>query len=139
MRPGAGMVYLLFKNMLKFVTWKRWLSIPEKKSALVKQMLKDMALPYSKAIPKAYRVTSKKLQKYLTGRMRAFKRLKKVEKPFSAAVAITAAQIYHQFKKQNKLIEFRDIFIAATCITNQLPLITLNKKHFSRIEELTLV
>jgi tRNA(fMet)-specific endonuclease VapC len=37
------------------------------------------------------------------------------------------------------MIEFRDIFIAATCIVNELPLITLNKKHFKRIEELKLI
>ena len=31
------------------------------------------------------------------------------------------------------MIEFRDIFIAATCIENNLPIVTLNKKHFERI------
>ena len=59
--------------------------------------------------------------------------------PFSDTVAYKAAQLYHLLKKQNKLIEFRDIFIAATCIVNELPLITLNKKHFNRIEELKFV
>jgi len=59
--------------------------------------------------------------------------------PFSDAVALKAAQLYHLLKKQNKLIEFRDIFIAATCIVNELPLATLNKKHFTRIGELRLI
>jgi tRNA(fMet)-specific endonuclease VapC len=59
--------------------------------------------------------------------------------PFTDSVAIKAAQLYHQLKRQNKMIEFRDIFIAAKCIVNELPLITLNKKHFNRIEELKLV
>ena len=59
--------------------------------------------------------------------------------PFTDAVAFQAAQLYHQLKKQNKLIEFRDIFIAATCIVNNLPLVTLNKKHFQRIENLKLI
>jgi tRNA(fMet)-specific endonuclease VapC len=59
--------------------------------------------------------------------------------PFTNNVAIKAAQIYHLLKKQNKLIEFRDIFIAATCIVNELPLLTFNKKHFNRIEGLKLV
>jgi predicted nucleic acid-binding protein len=58
--------------------------------------------------------------------------------PFTATVAHKAAHLYHLLKKQNKLIEFRDIFIAATCIVNELPLVTLNKKHFNRIEELKL-
>ena len=53
--------------------------------------------------------------------------------PFTEVVAFKAAQIYNQLKKQNNLIEFRDIFIAATCIVNDLPLVTLNKKHFKRI------
>ncbi len=59
--------------------------------------------------------------------------------PFTDGVAIKAARLYHQLKKQNNLIEFRDIFIAATCIVNELPLVTLNKKHFNRIGELKLL
>jgi len=59
--------------------------------------------------------------------------------PFSDAVALKAAQLYHLLKKQNQLIDFRDIFIAATCVVNELPLATLNKKHFTRIEGLTVV
>jgi len=59
--------------------------------------------------------------------------------PFTDAVAFKAAQLYHQLKKQNKLIEFRDIFIAATCLVNDIPLATLNKKHFKRIESLVLL
>lgn len=53
--------------------------------------------------------------------------------PFTDYTAIKSAQIYHQLKLTNQLIEFRDIFIAATCIVNNLPLTTLNKKHFERI------
>ena len=56
--------------------------------------------------------------------------------PFNDSVAIKAAKIYYQLKSNNQLIEFRDIFIAATCIVNELPIFTLNKKHFSRIEGL---
>jgi tRNA(fMet)-specific endonuclease VapC len=56
--------------------------------------------------------------------------------PFTDEVAIKAGQIYHQLRASNKLIEFRDIFIAATCLTFKLPIATLNKKHFNRIEGL---
>jgi tRNA(fMet)-specific endonuclease VapC len=59
--------------------------------------------------------------------------------PFTDSVAIKAAQLYHLLKQQNKMIEFRDIFIAATCLVNELPLVTLNKRHFKRIEELELL
>jgi len=53
--------------------------------------------------------------------------------PFTDAVAQKAAEIYHKLRLNNQMIEFRDIFIAATCIVNELPLLTLNKKHFERV------
>jgi tRNA(fMet)-specific endonuclease VapC len=55
---------------------------------------------------------------------------------FTDKGAIKAAQIYKELKRNNQLIEFRDIFIAAICIMNELPIVTLNKKHFQRIEDL---
>lgn len=59
--------------------------------------------------------------------------------PFTDLIALKAAKIYRQLKTKNQLIEFRDIFIAATCITQKLPIVTLNKKHFERIEGLAIV
>jgi len=56
--------------------------------------------------------------------------------PFNEEAASQAAEIYHDLRFQNKIIEFRDIFIAATCIVNNLPVKTLNKKHFDRIKGL---
>lgn len=56
--------------------------------------------------------------------------------PFNADVASKAAEIYHLLKRSNNLIEFRDIFIAATCLVNDVEILTLNKKHFERIEGL---
>jgi len=58
---------------------------------------------------------------------------------FNEDVASRAAKIYQQLRQQNKMIEFRDIFIAATCIVNNLPVKTLNLKHFERIEGLSFV
>jgi len=58
--------------------------------------------------------------------------------PFDNTVATMAATIYRKLKSENKLIEFRDIFIAATCLVHNKPLVTLNIKHFSRIKELDL-
>ncbi|MCF2491295.1 hypothetical protein L0659_24190 [Dyadobacter sp. CY347] len=49
-----------------------------------------------------------------------------------------AAEIYHNLRRRNSLIEFRDIFIAATALTFQLPIKTLNQGHFQRIENLEL-
>ena len=59
--------------------------------------------------------------------------------PFNGDVASKAAGIYHQLRQKNKMIEFRDIFIAATCIVNNFPVKTLNKKHYDRINGLSVV
>ena len=49
-----------------------------------------------------------------------------------------AIDIYHNLKSKNKLITLPDIFIAATAVSNQLPLATLNVKHFENIDRLQL-
>lgn len=59
--------------------------------------------------------------------------------PFTDTVSIKAAQIYHRLRLNNQMIEFRDIFIASTCIVNDLPIATLNKRHFERIDELKII
>jgi|SRR5579872_6445050 len=48
--------------------------------------------------------------------------------PFSDDIAVKAGQTYQELRKKNQLIDFRDIFIAATCLIHGLPLVTLNKK-----------
>ena len=58
--------------------------------------------------------------------------------PFDESVSRKAAEIYHQLRLENNMIEFRDIFIAATCLVFELPLKTLNKKHFERIKGLSI-
>ncbi|RYE10932.1 MAG: type II toxin-antitoxin system VapC family toxin [Sphingobacteriaceae bacterium] len=59
--------------------------------------------------------------------------------PFTHSISVQAAEIFLQLKAKNQLIEFRDIFIAATCISHNLPIATLNKKHFERVEGLAIV
>lgn len=59
--------------------------------------------------------------------------------PFTNAIAIKAAELYHKLRLSNQMIEFRDIFIAATCLVHELPIITLNKKHFERIDGLKML
>lgn len=59
--------------------------------------------------------------------------------PFTDLVSIKAAQIYHKLRLNNQMVEFRDIFIAATCIINELPIVTLNTEHFKRIDELKII
>jgi predicted nucleic acid-binding protein len=50
-----------------------------------------------------------------------------------------ACQIHHQLKRDRCLLDMPDILIAATAITNNLPLATLNCKHFERIDKLRIV
>jgi len=54
--------------------------------------------------------------------------------PFTQEIAKHSAEIYKKLKANNQLIEFRDIFIGATALEMQLPLITLNEVHFNRIK-----
>lgn len=51
----------------------------------------------------------------------------------------TAIILNEKLKKTRNLIESADLFIAATAINNNLPLATLNNKHFDRIADLNLV
>jgi len=50
-----------------------------------------------------------------------------------------AVTIYQNLKGQNNLIELSDLLIAATAISNSLPLATLNLKHFEKIVNLELI
>ncbi len=57
---------------------------------------------------------------------------------FDAAQARVSSDIYQKLKKENRLIEFRDIFIASCAISKNLLMVTFNIDHFIRIEELEL-
>lgn len=54
-------------------------------------------------------------------------------------VAKTFAKIRIDLKKRGEIIEDIDILIAATCIVNNLSLVTANVKHFSRIPGLQIL
>lgn len=58
--------------------------------------------------------------------------------PFNYETAVKSAAIYNDLKSKNQIIEFRDIFIGATAIINHLPILTLNRKHFERINGIKL-
>lgn len=59
--------------------------------------------------------------------------------PIDHACIDEAAAIYKALKPKNALIELADLLIGATAVSNTLPLATLNRKHFERIPNLTLV
>ncbi|MEA1966807.1 MAG: type II toxin-antitoxin system VapC family toxin [Thermodesulfobacteriota bacterium] len=56
--------------------------------------------------------------------------------PFDDDIAEISSIIYQRLKREHQLIEFRDIFIAATAIAENLCVATLNIKHFERIKEI---
>jgi predicted nucleic acid-binding protein len=58
---------------------------------------------------------------------------------FDYDTASKAATLYKQLKVQNKLIDTVDILIAATALTHNLNVATLNKDHFSRFPDLNIV
>jgi len=49
-----------------------------------------------------------------------------------------AAKIFSNLKESGNSLDLADIMIASIAITNNQPLLTKNKKHFERIEELRL-
>jgi predicted nucleic acid-binding protein len=59
--------------------------------------------------------------------------------PLDNEIAEIASIIYHDLKRKNEIIEFRDIFIAATAIAENFCVATLNQKHFERIKDVTLL
>jgi predicted nucleic acid-binding protein len=59
--------------------------------------------------------------------------------PFDTRAAKQAVIIYKQLKQQNKLIDIPDIMIAGTAVQNNVPLATLNRKHFERINGLDII
>lgn len=50
-----------------------------------------------------------------------------------------AVNINNHLKAKRKQIDLADLFIAVIAVSNNLPVATLNKKHFARIESLLLV
>lgn len=58
---------------------------------------------------------------------------------FDSRAARKASEIQKELNAKGMQLELRDIFIASTAIVNNCSLVTLNKKHFSRIKDLELL
>ena len=58
---------------------------------------------------------------------------------FDGFTAQYASEIFKKLKLENKQIDYRDLFIAATAKVANIPLATLNVKHFERVDGLKLV
>jgi tRNA(fMet)-specific endonuclease VapC len=55
------------------------------------------------------------------------------------ASAKRAAVLHDTLIRQNQDIGLRDVLIAAICLEHQIPLLTLNEKHFSRVPGLQMI
>lgn len=53
--------------------------------------------------------------------------------------ADVASDIFKDLKKKNMLIEFRDILISSCALSQKIPLVTLNRKHFERVKNLNIL
>ncbi len=58
---------------------------------------------------------------------------------FDLSSAKLSSKIFRNLRDDNKLIEFRDILIGATALDNNMPIATLNEKHFNRIDKLEIL
>ena len=59
--------------------------------------------------------------------------------PFDKNAPKAAVSLTKELKRKRKLIDVPDLFIAATAIVHNLPIATLNKKHFERIDGLQII
>jgi predicted nucleic acid-binding protein len=59
--------------------------------------------------------------------------------PFTEDEVVKAFEIVVQLKRRNQLIDSMDIMIAATALEHKMPLATLNREHYERIEGLKLI
>lgn len=59
--------------------------------------------------------------------------------PFNEETADKAVEINTQLKRKRKQIAIADLFIAATAVSHNLRMATLNTKHFDRIDGLHIV
>lgn len=58
---------------------------------------------------------------------------------FDKTVARVAATLNQSLKRRRTIIDLADLFIAATAVANNLPLATLNRKHFERVDGLSII
>ena len=58
---------------------------------------------------------------------------------FDEEAARKASIIFKNLQEQGKIIDIRDIFIAAICVTTNCMLSTFNSKHFENIKELEII
>jgi len=59
--------------------------------------------------------------------------------PFDGDVAREAASLHASLVQANQDIGVKDVFIAATCLVHDIPVLTANVRHFSRVPGLQVI
>lgn len=59
--------------------------------------------------------------------------------PFDGKIAKRAAELHAELIGRNQDIGVKDVFIAACCLEHAMPIVTANKRHFSRVPELEVI
>jgi tRNA(fMet)-specific endonuclease VapC len=59
--------------------------------------------------------------------------------PLDEKAARRAANLHDQLIRQNNDIGIKDVLIAAICLEQELPLLTLNERHFKRVSGLRIL
>ena len=78
-----------------------------------------------------FEIWTGRLKKQEDSAKQLIRSLKKIN--FDENSALKAGDINLELKKSGELLDIRDVFIASICISNNLELFTLNKKHFERL------
>jgi len=78
---------------------------------------------------------------YRAGRTSDIDILKKsfIVLPLTKEIARRAARLDVDLIRRNLQIGIKDTFIAATCLTHNLPILTVNIRHFDRIDGLEII
>lgn len=59
--------------------------------------------------------------------------------PLDGPAALRAGAIYRELRAKGQLLEVADLLIAGCCLAGQMPLLTRNTEHFSRVRGLELL
>jgi len=59
--------------------------------------------------------------------------------PFDAVVSNVAVSLDRELKRQRQQLGMADLFIAATAMAHMLPIATLNRRHFERVDGLKVI
>ena len=130
----TGMPVLLDTDILSAIIRKHPTAITKAQAYLLTQK------QFTFSIITRYEILRGLKAKNATQQLTAFERFCSINivLPMTDEVIIKASDIYAFLKQNGSLIGDADILIASTALVNNLPLVTNNVRHFSRIPNLSI-